>query len=286
MAVSVLRHVGCARDRAGGASTLSVEEDQEDQCTHEGKTTNHADHDTGDGAATQLAAASCCNIGRGRILGTCLAGGGNSDRLDLAGRGGLLDNIPCRSSRVGCGGLERYVSKFEPTRYLFGWCPNNTVCVEVVDVPVDDEVLLVLSCATNENKISWNSKAPNRKHARRSRTRTTMQRAPTGMPTGHSCIGTVSTYRSRSSGGRATTPRCAGHRVTSDLHIGKDTLGGATTAVIWITGAASRALRSALARGRGRGHVGAPTILSLEDTESIVGASLLASSIGLIGVGN
>jgi hypothetical protein len=91
-----------------------------------------------------------------------------------------------------------------------------------------------------------------------------MQRAPTGRPTGYSCIGTVSTYRSRrSSGGRATTPLRAGHRVTSDLHIGKDTLGGATTAVIWITGAASRALRSAFAGGRGRGHIGAPTIFSL-----------------------
>lgn len=106
MAVSVLRHIGRAGDRAGGASALSVEEDQEDQCTHEGKTTNHSDHDTSDGAATQLAAASCRGVGRGGILGTCLAGGGNSDSLDLAGRGGLLDNIPSRGSRVGCGGLK------------------------------------------------------------------------------------------------------------------------------------------------------------------------------------
>jgi hypothetical protein len=94
------------------------------------------------------------------------------------------------------------------------------------------------------------------------------------------------TYRSRSTGGRATTRLRAGHRVTSDLHIGVDTLGGATTAVIWITGASSRALRSAFAGGLGGCHVGAPTFLSLQDTESIVGASLLASSIGLIGVGN
>lgn len=42
---------------------------------------------------------------------------------------------------------------------FFG-CPDNTVCVEFVEVPVDDEVLLVLPCATNENKVSWNSKAP------------------------------------------------------------------------------------------------------------------------------
>lgn len=115
LAVSVLRHIGCAGNRASGASTLSVEEDQEDQCTHEGKTANHSDHDTGDGAATQLAAASCRGVGRGGILDTCLAGGGNSDSLHLTGRGGLLDNIPSRGSRVECGGLERHVSKFEPT---------------------------------------------------------------------------------------------------------------------------------------------------------------------------
>lgn len=83
LAISVLGHIGRAGDRAGRAGTLAVEEDQEDQGTHEGKTTDHTDDDTGNGAATQLVAVRCRSVGRGRILGTSLASGGNGDGLDL-----------------------------------------------------------------------------------------------------------------------------------------------------------------------------------------------------------
>lgn len=148
LAGSVLGHIPVARDGASGASTLAVEEDQEDQCTHEGETTDHTDHDTSDGAAAEFVA-RCRGVGRGGILNACLTGGRNSDSLHLASRGSLLDNVSTGSGRVGCSGLGRHVSKFGPIQYLFG-CLDNTVCVEFVDVPVDDEVLLVLSCATNE----------------------------------------------------------------------------------------------------------------------------------------
>ena len=63
LAGSVFGHIDRAGDRAGGSSTLSVEEDQEDQCTDKGETTNHTDHNTGDGATTQLAAARCRCVG-------------------------------------------------------------------------------------------------------------------------------------------------------------------------------------------------------------------------------
>jgi hypothetical protein len=48
--------------------------------------------------------------------------------------------------------------------------------VEDVDVVVDDEVLLVLSCATNEHTTQWNSKAPKPKHERQTTNATSSKR--------------------------------------------------------------------------------------------------------------
>lgn len=54
--------------------------------------------------------------------------------------------------------------------------PKNTFRVEDVDVVVDDEVLLVLSCATNEHTTQWNSKAPKPKHERQTTNATSSKR--------------------------------------------------------------------------------------------------------------
>lgn len=43
-------------------------------------------------------------------------------------------------------------------------------------VVVDDEVLLVLSCATNEHTTQWNSKAPKPKHERHTTNATSSKR--------------------------------------------------------------------------------------------------------------
>lgn len=59
LAISVLRHIGRAGDRARRTGTLAVEEDHKDQGAHKGKTTEHTDDDTGNGAATQLLAPGC-----------------------------------------------------------------------------------------------------------------------------------------------------------------------------------------------------------------------------------
>lgn len=106
LAISVLGHIGCAGNRTGRAGTLAVEEDQEDQGTDKGKTADHTDDDTSNGAATQLVAVRCRSVGRGRILGTRLASGGNGDSFHLTSRGGLLDNVSSSSRGLGCGGLE------------------------------------------------------------------------------------------------------------------------------------------------------------------------------------
>lgn len=74
--------------------------------------------------------------------------------------------------------------------------------------------------------------------------------------------------------------------MANNLHIREDALGSASTAIFWIARTTGGTLGDTLLIRLGGGHIRAPALAALKDTEGVVGTGLFTGPVGLIDAGH